>query len=461
MQPRPFPLARAAAFSVFAVFLLASCAGVQYHARSAREITALRASPVSWPAVRFSVFSDPHLYDTRLGTEGPEFSKYMDNDRKLLPQSQEILQEAMAGVRESGARFLLVPGDLTKDGERQNHELFAGRMAELARDGIRVYVVPGNHDIFNPHAMRFTAEGRERVPWVSPEEFAEIYRDFGYGDALERDPASLSYLAEPVPGLRLLAICSADYGENPRKAEPKTGGRIYTQTLAWMEKVLGEAAAAGIPVIAMMHHGAMEHYQGQAKYFGEYVVEDYPRVGELLASYGVRMVFTGHYHSQDITVRTWKNGDALYDVETGSLVTYPNPVRSVEMAEDGKVRISTTRITSLPSFVERGEDFSAYSREFTASGISTIAIKTMKGLGVPEAEALKLAGQITAPFIAHYGGDERFTGTEMLTLTGLSFMGGFVVGNRRDLIEGMWRDLEPPDNAVSIDLSTGEWQPEQ
>jgi 3',5'-cyclic AMP phosphodiesterase CpdA len=381
----------------------------------------------------------------------------MDNDRKLLPQSGELLAAGLAAVRQSGAQFLLVPGDLTKDGERQDHQLMAGSLAELERSGTAVFVVPGNHDILNPHACRFTDTGKERVPWVTPEEFADIYRDFGYGEALDRDPASLSYVAELAPGLWLLALSSADYEENPKKDEPTTSGRLSRRTAAWIEDVLGRALSTGTAVIAMMHHGALEHYRGQARYFGEYLVRDYPQVSELLASYGVRLVCTGHYHAQDITLKRWDSGAFLYDIETGSLVSYPCPVRLVEIDGEQGMTVRTTRITTLPSFAQEGRDFEAYSLSFLRGGIAGIALKTMKGLGVPEGEAEKLAPQIAEAFVAHYAGDERFAGTEMLTLSGLSLMGSVVVGNRKDLVTGLWADLEPADNDVFINLADGSW----
>jgi hypothetical protein len=463
MRPAAMMRRAAAAFSaaLLAALLLASCAGQAARTRSEREIAALSAGPGSWPAARFAVLSDPHLYDTALGTDSPAFREYMANDRKLLPESEELLRTALDRVRESGAQFLLIPGDLTKDGERQDHELMARLLGGLRDAGVSAFVVPGNHDIFNPDARRFTANGAERVPWVTPEEFASVYAGFGYGGASRRDPASLSYAVEPVPGLLLLAVCSADYAGNPKRSEPKTGGRIGTATLRWMEGELAAARRAGTPVIAMMHHGVVEHYRGQAKHYGEYLVDDRLAVADLLASYGVRTVFTGHYHAQDITVERWENGNALYDVETGSLVSFPNAVRNVSVDESGRMRITSSFITSLPSFEERGVDFAAYSRDFLMSGIGGIAVKTMKGLGVPEGEAAGLAPKIAEAFLAHYAGDERFTGTEMLPLSGLGFMGGIVVGMRRDLVAGLWQDLEPPDNDLVIDLAGGGWSAAQ
>ena len=101
-------------------------------------------------------------------------------------ESEEILQAAVQRVKDLHAQFLLVPGDLTKDGERQDHELFLTYLRELRESGILSFVVPGNHDILNPRAFSYGASGEKRVPNVSAQEFAELYADFGYGGALAR-----------------------------------------------------------------------------------------------------------------------------------------------------------------------------------------------------------------------------------------------------------------------------------
>jgi 3',5'-cyclic AMP phosphodiesterase CpdA len=442
-----------------AAALLFSCAGLHYRYASDRDTAALLSGvKPSYPPARFAVVSDAHLYDSSLGTEGAAFTEYVAGDRKLLKESEEILEKAMEMVRDSDVSFLLLPGDLTKDGERQSHLLLARHLADLAQSGVKIYVIPGNHDILNPHANRFTPQGSERVPTVAPEEFAEIYKDFGYGQAVSRDAASLSYVAEPVPGLWLLALDDCKYRDNLGRGTPEVGGKLGQETVSWIEGVLADALRKDKAVIAMMHHGILEHYTGQKKYFPEYVVDDYRDLSAMFAAYGVRVFFTGHYHAQDITKGSWDDGGFLYDVETGSLVSSPNPVRVIEIGSNREMRIESRLVTEIPSFVRQGRDFAAYSRDFSRSSISGIALKTMVGMGVPEAEARTLTPQISDAFIAHYAGDEKFAGTEMLRTTGLSLMGVLVVANRKDLVEELWHDLEPPDNDVTIDLSSGAWR---
>jgi hypothetical protein len=438
--------------------VLCSCTGIRFGTPADRGLSLVEpAAP--YPSTRFAVLSDPHLYDTVLGTEGSAFQGDMDSDRKLLPESREILAAALRQVEILGARFLLIPGDLTKDGEKQDHLLMAEALAGLARAGVRAYVVPGNHDVLNPEAVRYKGGGRTRVPNVTPSDFAEIYRGSGYGDALFRDPESLSYVAEPEAGLWLLAVDSADYADNPGRSAPKTGSGLTPARVAWIEAMLGRALERQKAVIVMMHHGVVEHFPGQEKYFARYLVTDWRQASDMLASYGVRSVFTGHFHAQDIALRTTAGGRAIYDIETGSLVTFPDPIRLVTIdAATQQMRIESSFVTELPSFADRGMSFQEYSRDFVESGTRKIVIRTMKAYGIPDEEASVLGSQVTEAFAAHFRGDEHFTGSEMIRTSGLSPLAGIVVGLRKDLIRGIWSDPEPPDNDLVIDLAAGTWK---
>jgi hypothetical protein len=81
------------------------------------------------------------------------------------------------------------------------------------------------------------------------------------------------------------------------------------------------------------------------------------------------------------------------------------------------------------------------------------------GYKVDRAEAEKLAQQVAQAFVAHYAGDEKLPpGQEAMQTKGLSIPGRVVVNFRKDLVIGVWHDLPPPDNDITIDLKTGSWQ---
>ena len=97
--------------------------------------TILEEAP-AYPETSFIVFSDPHIYDTSLGTEGEAFESYLADDRKLLRESTEILESAVAAIENEKASFVLIAGDMTKDGERSSHELVVSYLEQLEASGV-------------------------------------------------------------------------------------------------------------------------------------------------------------------------------------------------------------------------------------------------------------------------------------------------------------------------------------
>lgn len=411
-----------------------------------------------YPEAYFMAISDPHLYDTSLGIEGEAFNEYLAADRKLLKESENIAQKALSIISKNRPQFLLVSGDLTKDGELSSHKLISLMLSDLEHQGIDVFVVPGNHDILNPDAKSFAGNNTKPVEQVSPEEFKKLYAQLGYDKAIEEDPNSLSYLAEPVPGLWLLALDSCRYQENSEKKHPVVGGRFTQNQIDWIESILQKAQENQKAVMVMMHHGIYEHYKGQKKYFSDYVIDEYQDIAEMFAFYKVRIGFTGHYHAQDIVkYSSTNNKDFIYDIETGSLVSYPNPIRSFHILQNQELKIQSYFIEDIEGLNDPNTTFPEYSLEYTQEGIELIAIDTMMSLGISYNESKTLSTSIAEAFMAHYAGDENFKGKEMLPSKGLSFMGNIVLGSRKNLVYELWQDTEPADNNITINLKTGEW----
>jgi 3',5'-cyclic AMP phosphodiesterase CpdA len=417
--------------------------------------TLLQKAP-DYPQTSFITMSDMHIYDTSLGTTGAAFEDYLINDRKLLRESQEILAAAITAQIDLKPGIVLVPGDLTKDGEKSGHEIVAKALTRLKDAGKKVYVVPGNHDINNPHAMKFDGSKTTPVPSITADEFTQIYADFGFKDALFRDKDSISYVVEPQPGLWLFGLDSCRYKENVAGKEPVTDGKFSPATMAWIEEMLGKASQGNKAVIVMMHHGVMEHYVGQEKNYGEYIVDNYEEIGRMFAGYNARMVFTGHYHAQDITKKQYPDGKFLFDIETGSLATSPMPYRVINIGTDQQMAIRTEMVTSIPS---HPTDLQEFAHNYLLDGISAIATKTIMKYGVDQKEAAMLAKQVADAFAAHYAGDEKLAaGKDPLQQSGLSLPGWFVVQFRKDLVVGLWQDLPPADNNITINLKTGTWK---
>ncbi|NCC95179.1 MAG: hypothetical protein EOM10_18265 [Opitutae bacterium] len=71
--------------------ILAGCAASGGRFEPSAELRELQAVRCDYPTARFAVFSDPHLYPRSLGTTGPAFQDYLNKDRKLLVESEALL----------------------------------------------------------------------------------------------------------------------------------------------------------------------------------------------------------------------------------------------------------------------------------------------------------------------------------------------------------------------------------
>lgn len=401
-----------------------------------------------YPDTKFAVMSDIHTYDESLGTSGAAFDAVMYSDRKLLLDSKDLIDLAIGELLESDAEFILISGDLTKDGELVNHEYIVGELKKLVDGGKKVFVVPGNHDVNNPDAVRFIGDDKERVDNISAEKFAEIYTDMGYGDSISRDKESLSYITEAKPGLWILGLDFCRSDENTPNQHEIVAGRMKESTMLWLADVLSKAASENAAVIAISHHGIVEHWEGQSKLHPDYLVDDYKYVGEMLASYNVRMVFTGHYHAQDIAQVTFDSDKYIFDIETGSLVTYPCPMRYCTIS-GGNFNIESDTIIYR---LHPDTSFAADAKEFVKRTVYIEAFDTLKKYKVSDKDAEIVGNAVSDAFIAHYYGDEVASQRPELDTSKLGLWGRVILATQGYVLDGMWKDLFPSDNTVTLSL---------
>jgi alkaline phosphatase len=400
--------------------------------------------------VKISVISDPHYFAPSLGTSGAAFDAYLMQDRKMIAESDAILQSALEIVEEQHPDILLIPGDLTKDGEKVSHEAFAAYLADLESTGVRVYVIPGNHDVNNPHAMSYDGDSAVPVESVSPEDFQEIYADFGYGEALYRDPNSLSYVSAVSEKLWILGIDSCEYDDNLTSGTPETSGSLSAETKAWVLEKLAEAKVQGITVIGMMHHNLVEHYSLQAELFPDYVIGDSVTLAQELADAGLSMIFTGHYHANDIVQVT---DSGLYEIETGSLVTWPSPVRTMTISDDGSVEVSSTSVSEIDYDLGEFETFGAYASDFLNTGLVPLAKDYLVAtFGVTEAVAASVAPLFADAMSAHYMGDESPDAATLATIQAMAGSANPMQVMLAGVLHSLWMDGFPADNHITISI---------
>jgi len=426
------------ALAALLAVLLAGCATAGPDSGSA-------AQSVRVPAARFAVVADLHLFDVTTSSPGPAFDLALRSGAKMHAESRDILARTLADIAAERPDFLLVCGDLTHDGERTAHELAAAMLGALERAGVPVLVVPGNHDVSNPRAARYAGDTVEPVAAVAPRDFVAIYAGLGYAEALERDPASLSYVAEPVPGLRVLALDACRYDGEP--GSPRTDGSLSRATRAWAARALARARADGAAAIALLHHAVVPHFTGMASRFDAYLLDGHAAAARLLAAGGARLVFTGHGHAQDVVRGATAEGP-VWDVETGSLASWPNPWRIVEIGPGGGVRIETRRVTAP---VPGDDSFERRAKLRLEEELREAALAVLEQNGVRGTPALAIARRAVAAGAAFFAGDE----TGPVAPVDRSLLGPWsrlAEAAMRPLLDALSTDLAPSDNDVTFRL---------
>jgi hypothetical protein len=354
---------------------------------------------------RIVVVSDVHIMDPALlKKEGKPFNDYVADDRKMLREGPEILDSVMQRVEDANVKVLLICGDLTKDGETASHHYLVDHYLEPARRrGMRLFVVHGNHDVNNPHAREFDGDRAPRLATVSKEEFARIYKNFGYGEAIARDSYSLSYVVQLDRHTRLIAIDACKYEENNfDKNYDAVSGRIKPQTMSFICSQAFDAKVHGYKVIAMMHHGVVRHWVWQDRFMKEYLVDNWKSVARKFAKWGIKVVFTGHFHAQDAASMY-----GLTDVQTGSTVSYPQPYRIVDIDERmGQMHIKTGRASTIASLRGDSMNLDRRSERAAHSALNGVAMRMLlKKIHLEvRQDACKVLGEAYA---MHMAGDEK------------------------------------------------------
>ena len=309
-------------------------------------------------SLKIASLSDTHYLSPTLIKDTTDFTEHLNSDRKMFAESEAFLNALLDTVKKDDPDVLLISGDLTKDGEKEGHEALADILENFEEEtGTQVYITPGNHDLNNSNAMNFNTADGEAVPAgrTSPDDYKKIYKDLVYNDdsviatfepAEGKQGGGLSYVARPKDGFTIISIDSARYSADNTDSgtdEHETSGNVGPELEAWVLEQIKTAKQRGDTVIGLQHHGMVPHFSMEPDLLPMYLVNDYERLAQEYADAGMSYIFTGHMHANDIATVTTEAGNTLYDIETGSVVTYPSPARSVTLTrtiENGTVKES-------------------------------------------------------------------------------------------------------------------------
>ncbi|NEQ31591.1 MAG: metallophosphoesterase [Leptolyngbya sp. SIO4C5] len=325
--------------------------------------------------LRFAIVSDPHVALPHTVWRSPSRFHLVE---VAIPALEQIFQH----LSRLELDCLLIPGDLTQHGERENHHWLAQQLANLPYP---VYVVPGNHDIIQ-------RQGSDKT--VSFDQFFQCYQGCGYN----QQP---SYLTQLKPGIWLIGLNSIAFDSDGQQLYH---GYLDEAQLDWLDRTL--PTLQGQTVLVMIHHNVLEHLPGQsASAMGQrYMLKNAATLRSRLQQVNA-LLLTGHLHIQDIAEH---NG--LWEITTGSLVSYPHPYRIVELATQPQGRsqlsVATHWIQSVPEF----PDLPAYSRQWMSDRALPFMSKllTSAPLNLSPQEAEQIAPHLRQFWAAIAAGDAQF-----------------------------------------------------
>ena len=319
------------------------------------------------PAVlRVALISDIHYYPPELA--GDHYDVLFENTQLGHPieQTPGTLASALAAIKARALNdeidYLLIPGDLTTDGEYLGHVRLAEILEQFEEETlaaghpVHVAVVPGNHDIGSGNT--FVNGVKERAtPQTTHEDFDEINQNLGYDlPNLERfDPAG-----EDKAGRHSYAVDLGADNEFRLVALDTKERRITPELRAWTVAQCEAAVAAGQTVVGMGHHNLNEQLRGQLIIMQGEGIENMREISEEFADAGMHFYFSGHLHMSEISPWYSDGGQVLYDIIVPGLYSFPGDYRVVEFTAQGSTitaKIDSYRVDEVLPVSANGKDY--------------------------------------------------------------------------------------------------------
>lgn len=284
-------------------------------------------------------------------------------DGKQIIGSYDLFQKLITKVKSERPDGLVLTGDIVFHGDIESYRLVAKGLQELVDEGIRVYVLPGNHD-WNTTPYGYSGEEAHRIQETTVKDFEQIYHNFGPKQALFQDQASFSYVAEVNPSTWLIMLDAS---------QPGKMSILQERTIDWLKPILKQAKDRNIQLITASHYNLFQHHP---MFERGYKLIGADQLLEILTEYPPLIHLSGHLHVQHLAEQS-----GVSEAVTGSLSVYPHHVAEIrptgyqaksllespeEMAKAAEYFRQVTISKMLPRVIESGIDNAEDMAEFIA-----------------------------------------------------------------------------------------------
>jgi len=416
--------------------------------------------------VSFWVATDTHYLAKSLHDEGAAFQTYVSSgDGKQLPYIDEITEAFVHDIELHHPDFVILSGDLTNNGERSSHEELTRKLKRIEQSGTSVYVIPGNHDIFNPWARALREDKQLVVDGITDTDFSAMYADFGYAEALSRDDQTLSYAVRAAPGLWLLMIDSSQYNNNLKFGFPQTDGRVAPSTLNWINGRVQAAAAEHASIITVMHHNLLDHTSLPISGF---TINNSQEALANFRSNGLNLVLSGHIHMQDIRMDPDPGGEAatadvqspVYDIATSAFAVNPHQYGAMTYDPATGILNYTSTAVDVEGWAKtRGitdphlTGFKAYAEASFGEGSYNKAYKSLEDSSYTEEQKQLMAEAMSRLNVRYFAGTAGSRAAEIMDMPGFKLWDGVTEGFIPGYIKTMSAPKEPDNVSLQLVLT--------
>lgn len=306
----------------------------------------------------FYLIPDIHYYEPSLGTTGRAFEDHVKSETNCCEASAAVFEAVVDKIlSDNGTRLILVPGDLAHDGEYASHLSLINQLHRLRAAGKKVCVISSKHD-YNDSPCSYNGDKRVPVKGTKKSEIVDLYRDYGYGEAIAFDEVTLSYVVEPQRGYRVLMInCDGEFD---------LPGLFTEHLILWIRAQVEKAKKDGAYVFAVTHFPILPVFEC-CEFVPESHVRSWRSIARILADIGIELVFSGQMHIQSVNKFVSPAGNTLYDICTSSPCGFPGKFRKVTLRGGKSAEIKSIPVPDF-DFDRSGLSVSDYFEErFRAS----------------------------------------------------------------------------------------------
>ncbi len=294
------------------------------------------------------LLTDSHYVSKKNWVEAKPFTFRERSDQIALKATPEILDSFLDKViADKETDTVLFTGDNVNNCDMNSHYEFRERLEKLVEAGKKVYVIYATHDYSGGgednnwfESCRYTETGTEPIESMNKGGLFDFYYDYGPKQALSVHRESGSYTVQLGEGVRLIAIVDNGNG----------GGYcgLFEDGVEWLKNEIKEAAEKGDYVLLATHHPVLPPWEVYRHVANDEMYGGYRELWDIMLENGVRVIFTGHTHIQNIRKYTDDKGRWFLDISTIALANAAGKMRKITVdSENGSCDVTSIGIEKL------------------------------------------------------------------------------------------------------------------